>query len=137
MSYCSNCGKELAENEVCTCMGGTSTQAQYTAPQPQPVYTQAQPAYDLDALVAASPKYKPISAWGYFGYELLFCIPCIGFIFLIVYALGGTANVNLKSFARSYFCMLLISIIISLIILVILGGSLGALASMAEFSYSL
>ena len=36
-------------------------------------------------------EYKPISMWGYFGYELLFSIPCIGFILLIllmVYALG-------------------------------------------------
>ena len=73
MSFCSNCGKELTENEVCTCMGGASAQAQNVAPQPQQIYVQ-QPAYNLDALVEASPKYKPISMWGYFGYQLLFCI---------------------------------------------------------------
>ncbi|MCR5687252.1 MAG: hypothetical protein K6G58_04460 [Lachnospiraceae bacterium] len=56
-------------------------------------------------------EYTPISMWGYFGYELLFSIPCIGFIFLIVYALSAK-NVNLKNFARSYFCYLIIVLIV-------------------------
>ena len=46
MGFCSKCGKELAENEVCSCMGGASTQNV----APQQVYVQ-QPAYNLDALV--------------------------------------------------------------------------------------
>ena len=31
-------------------------------------------------------EYKPISMWGYFGYEILFSIPLIGLICLIVFA---------------------------------------------------
>lgn len=57
-------------------------------------------------------KYRPITMWGYFGYQILFSIPVVGFIFLVVYALGGTKNVNKKNFARSYFCYLLILIVI-------------------------
>lgn len=30
-------------------------------------------------------SYKPISMWGYFGYEILFSIPVIGLILLIVF----------------------------------------------------
>lgn len=30
-------------------------------------------------------EYKPISMWGYFGYEILFSIPFIGFILLLVF----------------------------------------------------
>ena len=45
--------------------------------------------------------------WGYFGYELLFSIPCIGLIVLIVLAVSAK-NVNVKNFARSYFCFLII-----------------------------
>ena len=55
-------------------------------------------------------EYKPISMWGYFGYELLFSIPCIGLIVLIVLAVSAK-NVNVKNFARSYFCFLIIFII--------------------------
>ena len=55
-------------------------------------------------------KYRPISMWGYFGYQILFSIPVVGFIFLVVFALGGTKNVNKRNFARSYFCYILILI---------------------------
>ena len=57
-------------------------------------------------------EYKPITMWGYFGYEVLFSIPIIGWIFLIVFALGGTKNINVKNFARSYFCLLIIFAVI-------------------------
>ena len=53
---------------------------------------------------------RPISMWGYFGYQILFSIPLIGLILLIVFALGGTRNVNLRNYARSYFCILIIGI---------------------------
>ena len=57
-------------------------------------------------------KYRPISMWGYFGLEILFSIPVVGFIILIIFALGGTKNVNKKNFARSYFCFVIILVII-------------------------
>ena len=57
-------------------------------------------------------EYKPISMWGYFGYELLFSIPCIGLIVLIVLAVSAK-NVNVKNFARSYFCFLIILAILA------------------------
>ncbi|MBO5530253.1 MAG: hypothetical protein J5970_02535 [Bacilli bacterium] len=68
-------------------------------------------------------EYKPISAWGYFGYQLLFSIPCIGFILLCIFALGGTKNINLKNFARSYFCVLLLTFIIFVIFFAIAAAS--------------
>ncbi len=67
-------------------------------------------------------EYTPISMWGYFGYELLFSIPCIGLIFLIIYAISAK-NVNLRNFARSYFCYL----ILVLIVCAILGIAFSAL----------
>lgn len=66
-------------------------------------------------------EYKPISMWGYFGYEILFSIPIIGFIVLLVYAFGGTRNINLKNFARSYFCLFIIAMIIFIILFVVYG----------------
>ena len=71
-------------------------------------------------------EYKPISAWGYFGYEILFAIPILGFILLIIFSLGGTRNINLRNFARSYFCIYIIIIII-LIIAFAFGAPLGGL----------
>jgi uncharacterized integral membrane protein len=73
-------------------------------------------------------EYQPISMWGYFGYEILFAIPCIGFILLLVFAFGGTTNINLRNFARSYFCFLIIVLILGAI-LVATGVGLTAIAS--------
>ena len=67
-------------------------------------------------------EYKPISMWGYFGYELLFSIPCVGFILLLVFAFGGTKNVNLKNFARSYFCYMIIAAVVIASLVLICGG---------------
>ena len=67
-------------------------------------------------------KYQPISMWGYFGYELLFMIPVVGFIILLVFAFGGAANVNVRNFARSKFCVFIIYLVI-IIVIGLLGGA--------------
>lgn len=59
---------------------------------------------------------QPISMWGYFGYEILFAIPIIGLICLLVFSFGGTKNMNLKNFARSYFCFVIVIGILCIIL---------------------
>lgn len=71
-------------------------------------------------------KYQPMGAWSYFGYMILFSIPIVGTILLIVFALSGN-NINRRSFARSYFCGLLIVMVIVLLILVVVGLASGGL----------
>lgn len=65
-------------------------------------------------------EYRPITMWGYFGYELLFSIPCVGFIILLVFAFGGNRNINVRNFARSYFCFLILGVILGAIIFAIM-----------------
>ena len=68
-------------------------------------------------------SYKPISAWGYFGLRLLYSIPIIGWIFLIVHAIGAS-NVNVRRHARSYFCTFLLIVVIAaaMVALILLSG---------------
>ena len=73
--------------------------------------------------VVIPEKYKPISMWGYLGYQLLFSIPLIGFILLIVYSLGGTKNINLRNFARSYFCYAIIVVVVIILFILIFAGT--------------
>lgn len=63
-------------------------------------------------------NYKPLSPWAYFGYQLLFAIPVVGFILLIVFSFSNE-NINRRNFARSYFCSLLLAVIIAVITCVI------------------
>ena len=60
---------------------------------------------------------------------LSFAIPCVGFIMLLVFAFGGTRNLNLRNFARSYFCFTIVMVILVVVLLVLFGGMLG-IASM-------
>ena len=66
-------------------------------------------------------RYKPLSPWAYFGYQMLFNIPVVGVILLIIFALGGAKNINLRNFARSYFCVYII-MIIAFLVLLLTGG---------------
>ena len=67
---------------------------------------------------AIPPQYKPLSPWAYLGYQILFTIPLVGLIALIIFALNND-NVNRRNFARSYFCVLVIAIVLFVIILIL------------------
>lgn len=59
--------------------------------------------------------------WGYLGYDILFALPCIGIILLLVFALGGAKNKNLRNYARSFFCSYILMAVIALIVILIVG----------------
>ncbi|MDD3946746.1 MAG: hypothetical protein PHI19_02795 [Clostridia bacterium] len=67
------------------------------------------------------PKYRPITAWGYFFYQILFSIPVIGLIFLLIFSFSSS-NIVRRSFARSYFCFFILIVIIAAIVITSIGG---------------
>lgn len=67
---------------------------------------------------------QPLTMWNYFWLEILFAIPVIGFIFLIVFSISKS-NINRRNFARSHFCLAIITIII--VVVVICTGKLNTL----------
>lgn len=71
-------------------------------------------------------QYKPISAWGYFGYNILFSIPIVGFICLIIFSFDSS-NINRRSYARSFFIIYLL-IAIALGIIFAFAGSVSFLS---------
>ena len=56
-------------------------------------------------------RYRPLTAWNYFWRIVLYAIPVIGWIFLLVHAIGAK-NPNARCFARSFFCALLVVAVI-------------------------
>lgn len=100
--YCMYCGKKTEnDEEKCFNCGSPIGINEYNLP----------------------PELMPMSAWSYFRHSILFNIPIAGVIILIVFACGGTRNINKRSFARSYFCWLAI-VGIGLIIMAALGVSI-------------
>ena len=86
--------------------------------------------YEKEEIRDLPDKYKPVGAWRYWGYQILFAIPLIGQIFLIIFALNGN-NVNRRSFARSYFCWLIICLVIFGAIM-LLGAGTGLLTGIIQ-----
>lgn len=119
--FCGNCGKPLNEGTLFCPECGTPVKKietenvnveETTASQAQPnniPIRNYDPRFD----------YTPLGAWSYFLYTLLFSIPIIGFIFAIVFAVGGTNRINLRNYARSYFCWLLITVVLVIILLIV------------------
>lgn len=100
-------------------------QGQYSGPQGQygaPVYSQAPVDMNENNLPY---RFRPISMWGYFGYQFLFAIPVVGLILAIVWSFSSD-NINRRNYARSQFCWLIIDLVIFAIIVAVAGG-LGAL----------
>ena len=106
MKYCPKCGKEV-NGSYCSSCGHKVENSVSTSTGP--------------SLIPYTPQYKPISAWGYFGYQILFAIPLIGFILLIVFSLSDS-NINLRNYARSYWCALILIFVIAFIVGLLVGG---------------
>lgn len=103
---------------------GAMQQNPQVNPQMQP--SNSAPQYNNQPRSYNIPEeYKPISMWGYFGYNLLFAIPLVGFIVALVFALGGNKNINVRNYAKSYFCLVIIGAVIGIIaaiIFLVFGG---------------
>ena len=68
---------------------------------------------------------KPIRAWGYVGFSFLYLIPVVGQL-IWLYNVLFAGNRNVKNHARSYFC----AVVLVLIIAVLAGAVVGALSLM-------
>ena len=126
--FCENCGNKLKEGADVCLNCGKQVKKENSNDNENYERNYNMNHYGNGFLYQQIPsEYKPISMWGYFGYEILFAIPIIGWLLLLIFALGGTSNVNLKNFARSYFCLLIIIVIIFLIVAAVGVGTYSTL----------
>lgn len=70
--------------------------------------------------------YRPLSPWAYFGLGILYALPLVGWVFLIVHAIGSR-NLNRRNYARSYFCAYVLAIV-----LLVAASALGILGSLTQ-----
>ena len=128
-NYCTGCGAEIPENsKFCISCGAP-------AGETGPVAAQSQPAgknefaketsnynggftgtYTGEMIPPKGSKYDPITTGGYIGIMLLMCIPVLGIVLAIIWALGGCKKVNKRNLARAALIMMLIGAVFSLII---------------------
>ena len=88
----------------------------------------------LKAIEKHLPKsYRPISGWGYFWRSVFYAIPVLGWLFVLINALGAK-NRNGRNFARSYFCALLIALIAVAVVAVLELAGLGAYQGLKDLA---
>ena len=158
--FCTNCGATLDDDKkFCTECGASVNETPagaaplpspppQSAPQPQaaPVYAQTatatmpppqsayQPAaaYGGDMAPAKGSKYEPITTKGFIGIMLLMCIPIVGQILMIVWALGGCRKINKRNLARASLIMMVVALVISFILGLILKSVFGKVVEQIE-----
>ncbi len=86
------------------------------------------PNYNYKNDPSIPSHYRPLSPWAYFGYNILFAIPLIGWIFLIIFAFDNS-NINRKNYARSFFVVYLLIIIIVVIFAAVGFGTFGLMTT--------
>ncbi len=146
-TFCPECGTavtqaETAQEVVNQNVNAENAEAQESAQAPAQTQAPAQNQAPAQTYIPVAQKeitedtlpakFKPMGAWSYFGHSILFSIPVVGLILLIIFATGGTRNINKRNYARSYFCGLAIFAVIALVIIalaLIFGLTSGASAS--------
>ena len=130
--YCSNCGTQIPDDSTfCSHCGNNvnpgSSRSQNDNYSERVVYREVSES-------SLPEKYKPLSAWAYFGYGLLFAIPIVGLICLIVFSFNDK-NINRRNYARSFWCFILVAVILY-IILMLAGISLFKALDGYNYNYS-
>lgn len=132
MAFCQNCGNEINPGEAFCAKCGTPTadSAAYSDVANQNVQPAYAPVQNYSAAVNqpanyVPEEYKPMGAWAYFGYSLLFSIPIVGLIVNLVLCFNKT-NINKRNYARSFWCWYVI-VAVAIIIAAVSGVSLMSL----------
>ena len=111
---CPNCNAHLAENEqFCTACG-----TQLTVNAPAAPVVPAPPVPKPMTKEELPSQFRVLSPWAYFGLQLLYGIPVVGFIFLLIHTFSS-ANLNRRSYARSYWCALILVAVVAIVVAVI------------------
>ena len=72
-------------------------------------YSGGMPSGNMNSMYSSIPaNLRPLSAWAYFGYSLLFALPVAGLIMMIIFALDDS-NINRRNYARSMFCSMIVA----------------------------
>ena len=131
MNKCPKCGVQT-DGTFCPECGTVTVKVADPVVNPAPTFTPpAQPVRTEITEEMLPERFKPLGAWAYFGLTLLFAVPIVGLVFLIVFSFNGS-NVNRRSYARSYWCFALVSLIILVIAIVVCLIATGSVEGLTD-----
>ena len=151
---CKNCSAQIPDgSKFCTVCGHKIVVEPFVAPKPQQPpqteptqvppqapYTQTPPQvqqghvppYNLNGTQQQTVSKNtaldaPLTVLDFFLMSLLSFVPIIGFIFLLIWAFSGNANINRKNYARAALIWILVSIGLVILLSIIGGGILNSM----------
>lgn len=143
-AFCKNCGSAVQPATA----GSSQTQIPFQAsPQeaqssqpPQPPQPPQAPVYDRPAPVYSygqtpPAEYEDTAPLGVGQFLLMMfiaMIPVVGFIMQLIWAFGGSTNINRRNFARAA----LILSVIAFVLAIVFGGLFIALISIVRSNYN-
>ena len=115
MAFCENCGKPVYRlDTVCPNCGTPVARSAQPVAQSAPVNIRLE-----EGEPSSNSPYAVLGSWGFVGSILLMALPIAGFIIAIVWASGGTYNLNRRNLARGY--LLIVGIMFALYIVLIIA----------------
>lgn len=151
---CKNCSAQIPDgSKFCTVCGHKIVVEPFVAPKPQQPpqteptqvppqasYTQIPPQvqqghvppYNLNGTQQQTVSKNtaldaPLTVLDFFLMSLSSFVPIIGFIFLLIWAFSGNANINRKNYARAALIWILVSIGLVILLSIIGGGILNSM----------
>ena len=151
---CKNCSAQIPDgSKFCTVCGHKIVVEPFVAPKPQQPpqteptqvppqapYTQIPPQvqqghvppYNFNGTQQQTVSKNtaldaPLTVLDFFLMSLLSFVPIIGFIFLLIWAFSGNANINRKNYARAALIWILVSIGLVILLSIIGGGILNSM----------
>ena len=151
---CKNCSAQIPDgSKFCTVCGHKIVVEPFVAPKPQQPpqteptqvppqapYTQIPPQvqqghvppYNLNGTQQQTVSKNtaldaPLTVLDFFLMSLLSFVSIIGFIFLLIWAFSGNANINRKNYARAALIWILVSIGLVILLSIIGGGILNSM----------
>lgn len=117
MITCNKCGASLADDTRFCTECGNKIEAVVSAPaKPEAAPVGMKEVHPLKTDVKPEGKYTLISTGGFIGITLLMCIPLLGQLLLIIWALGGCKKKQKTYYARACLILMIISIVLGALI---------------------
>lgn len=129
MAVCDNCGKPVYRLDR-TCANCGASVTQYS----QSSYSDSRGRSRMNDDYSNSSAYDVLSSWGFVGSMIVMSLPLIGFIMTIVWASGGTTNLNRRNLARGYLLIMGFGILLSVILAFALASSEVTLNQINQFN---